>query len=76
MIDFLMRLHACKQFRFDMTISPTQIKVKIKDRLSLQQVFIFFSHMLNNSILRFYISQEVHATLTTILCFLFVSWLL
>ena len=76
MIDFLVGLHPGKEFGLDVVIGPADIKIKIGDGFCLHKPFIFFSDVLDNGILCFYMEEHVPLTLMAILFFLLLNWFL
>jgi hypothetical protein len=68
-----MWLHASKQVWLNMIVGPANIEVQVSKRLRKQKPFILKSDMLDNSILRVYVSNKLPLTLTVILFFLLAN---
>lgn len=67
MVDFLSLVHFIEHLLFDMTISPTKVKVHATNRVRDHRPLKFFRYLPNNSILSFFVLSMVPAILTIIL---------
>ena len=70
MVYFLVGLHPCEKLRFDVRVSPAEVKIEEMGWVCLKEPLMFFGEMFDDSILGFWVCGGVPATLMTSLCFL------
>ena len=75
-VDLLMRLHAGKEFRLDVIVSPAEIEVEVHYGVCLHVPPVLLGDVLDHGVLGFCVSWRVPATLMTILCFFVENWFL
>lgn len=76
MVDLLVRLHACEQFRLDVVVGPAEVEVEVGDRLGLQVPLVFAGDVFNDGVLGVCMGGGVPLTLMTSLFLLLANWLL
>ena len=67
MINFLPLAHLVEDVLLDVVISPAKIEIHARDRISNKRPLEFLGNLPHNSVLSFFISQKLQATLMTIL---------
>lgn len=65
-----MGLHAGKEFRFDVVVSPADVEVEGGWRVGLHPPLVLFGDVFDYGILSFYMREGLPLTLIIILCFL------
>ena len=68
-VDLLMRLHAGKEFRLDVIVSPAEIEVEIGEGVGLKEPFILFGDVLDHGVLGVCMGEVLPLTLMTNLFF-------
>lgn len=76
MVNFLVGLHAGKEFRLDMIVGPAEVEGQPLGRVGLHVPLVLLGDVFHDGILGLCMGRELPLTLTTILCFLVLDWLL
>lgn len=75
-VNFLVGLHAGKEFRLDMIVGPAEVEGQPLGRVGLHVPLVLLGDVFHDGILGLCMGRELPLTLTTILCFLVLDWLL
>lgn len=76
MVNFLVGLHACEEFRLNMIVGPAEVEGQPLGRVGLHVPLVLLGDVFDDCILGLCMGRELPLTLTTILCFLVLDWLL